>query len=178
MKLVRCKACGFIMPEGQHGDRCPACGAPRTAFEPYVDRRILRFHLHPIAVHFPTTLSVAVLVFSAGALFLTGRPGSLVESTVQILGTFLPLVVLLAGVIGFWDGKMRFRKISNSKILKTKLAYAIALLVVSLGIAVIVWPDGFVFRLLVLVLAAGTVVCSIFLGLLGMSLDDAAFPGK
>ncbi len=184
MKLVRCKVCGFIMPEGQQGDRCPACGAPRSAFEPYVDRvgqsrrRILRFHLHPIAVHFPTTLSVAVLVFSAGALILTGRAGSLVESTMQILGIFLPLVVLLAGVIGFWDGKMRFRKIRNSKILKTKLTYAIALFVVSLGIALIVWSDALVMKLLVLVLAAGTVVCSIFLGLLGMSLDDSAFPGK
>lgn len=184
MKLVRCKACGFIMPEGQQGDRCPACGAPRSAFEPYVDRvgesrrRILRFHLHPIAVHFPTTLSVAILVFSAGALILTGQAGSLVESTVQILGICLPLVVLLAGIIGFWDGKMRFRKIRNSKILKTKLSYAIALFLVSLGIAVIVWPDGPIFKVLVLVLSAGTVVCSIFLGLLGMSLDDAAFPGK
>ena len=90
----------------------------------------------------------------------------------------MPIVVLLAGGIWFWDGKMRFRKIRNSKILKTKLIYAVALFIVSLGIAVIVWPDGLVFRVLVLVLAAGTVVCSIFLGLLGMSLDDAAFPGK
>ncbi len=184
MKLVRCKACGFVMAEGMLGDRCPACGAPRTAFQPYVDpvgesrRKILRFHLHPIAVHFPTTLSVAILVFGAGALAFSGRAGELLASTTKILGIFFPAVVLMAGAIGFWDGRMRFRKIKNSKILKTKLVYAIALFVVALAIAVTVWPSGVAFQVITIVLAAGTVVCSIFLGLLGMSLDDAAFPGK
>ena len=184
MKLVRCKACGFVMSEGKLGDKCPACGAPRAAFQPYVDlvgesrRRILKFHLHPIAVHFPTTLSVAVLVFSVAALILSGEPGSLLRSTNKILGVLFPLVVVLAGVLGFWTGKIRFRKIRNSKILRTKLTYATALFVVSLAIAVAVWPDTTASRAITVVLAAGTVVLSIFLGLLGMSLDDAAFPGK
>ncbi len=184
MKLVRGKACGFVMAEGELGDRCPACGAPRTAFQPYVDpvgeskRRILRFHLHPIAVHFPTTLSVAILVFTLGALAMGGQAGDLLVSANKILGVFFPAVVLLSGSLGFWEGKIRFRKIRNSKILKTKLTYAMALLVVSLAISVTVWPSGVGFQILTAVLAAATVVCSIFLGLLGMSLDDAAFPGK
>ena len=184
MKLVRCKACGFVMAEGALGDRCPACGAPRTAFQPHVDpvgeskRKILRFHLHPIAVHFPTTLSVAIFVFGVGALAIKGQAGDLLVSTNKILGIFLPAVVLLSGSLGFWEGKIRFRKIRNSKILKTKLVYAIALFVASLGIAVTVWPSGVGFQIITVMLAGATIACAIFLGLLGMSLDDAAFPGK
>ncbi len=184
MKLVRCKACGFVMAEGALGDRCPACGAPRTSFQPYVDpvgvskRKILKFHLHPIAVHFPTTLSVAILVFALGALAIGGKAGDLLISTNKILGVFFPAVVLLSGALGFWEGKIRFRKIRNSKVLKTKLAYAIGLFAVSLAISVTVWPSGVGFQIMTAVLAAATVVCNIFLGLLGMSLDDAAFPGK
>ena len=55
--MVRCKACGFLMKEGKLGDRCPACGAPKTAFEPYKDpmawnRRRARVTSSPAAIRF------------------------------------------------------------------------------------------------------------------------------
>ena len=55
--MVRGKVCGYIT-FGVLGDKCPACGAAKTAFEPYIDnmaqprRKILNLQLHPIAGNF------------------------------------------------------------------------------------------------------------------------------
>ena len=82
--MIRCKACGYIMEGGKLGDKCPACGAPKTAFEPYTDpmaaprRKMLNLQLHPIAVHFPITFAVAAFVFSLAILFLSGEAQSTV----------------------------------------------------------------------------------------------------
>jgi uncharacterized membrane protein len=186
-KMVRCKACGYIMEEGKLGDRCPACGAPKVAFMPYVDpvseprRRLLNFHLHPIAVHFPTTLAVAILVFSIPILFLSGDSQTLLISTNKILSLFLPLTVILAGVVGFVDGKTRFRKIKNSAILKRKIVYASFLLAISVALTVLVWTQGFenaAFTSVDALLSALAVGLIVALALLGMSFKDAAFPGN
>jgi hypothetical protein len=184
---VRCKACGYLMKEGDLHDRCPACGAPKTVFEPYNDpvaasrRKILSLHLHPIAVHFPTTFAVAALVFSLTIPFLSGDPQTLLISTTKIIAIFLPAVIILAFWVGWWDGKLRFRKINNSQILKRKILYAICLFAVSLGLVTIVWAGGFgswVSTLASILLGAVAVVFAILLGLLGMSIANAAFPGK
>jgi uncharacterized membrane protein/rubredoxin len=185
--MIRCRACGYIMKEGKLGDRCPACGAPKTAFEPYKDpmswerRRILRLQLHPIATHFPITLVVAVLVFSLAILFLSGEGQQLLVSTNKILVLFIPLVVILAALAGWLDGRIRFRKIRNSQILKRKILYAIILFVVSLGLAFDVWTGGFntlVVTLGAILLSAAAVVLVYLLGILGTSVLEAAFPGK
>ena len=78
-KLVRCKACGFIMQENELREKCPACGAPKTVFEPYTDtvgekrRRLLDMDLHPMMVHFPTSFIVAILLQTMAGLRL-GQP--------------------------------------------------------------------------------------------------------
>ena len=185
--MIRCKACGYIMKEGKLGDKCPACGAPKTAFEPYKDlmaeprRRILDLQLHPISVHFPIALTVAAFVFILGATFLRGDAQNLVISTAKVLVIFIPLVVLLAFAVGWVDGKTRFRKIGNSRILKTKLVYACLLFVVSLALAAVVWMGAFAavaMTLLALLLNAAALVLVFLLGLLGTSVMGAAFPGK
>ena len=148
-KMVRCKACGYIMEEGKLGDKCPACGAPKTAFMPYVDpmsasrRKLLNLDLHPIAVHFPISFAVAVLVFSIAIVFLSGDASTLLISTTKILVLLIPVLVIIAGHVGYIDGKVRFRKIKNSKILQRKILYASILFIVSVALAVIVWISGF-----------------------------------
>jgi uncharacterized membrane protein len=185
--LVRCKACGYIMKEGKLGDRCPACGAPKTAFEAYNDlmaaprRKILDLQLHPISVHFPIALTVATFVFILAAAILKGDAQGLVISTAKVLVLFIPLTVLLAFAVGWADGKVRFRKIGNSKILKTKILYACLLFAVSLALAIAVWMGalnavGTV--ILALLLNAAALVLVFLLGLLGTSVMGAAFPGK
>ncbi|MGA9049239.1 MAG: hypothetical protein WB588_09625 [Dehalococcoidia bacterium] len=186
-KMVRCKACGYITEESKLGDACPACGVPRISFEPYTDpvaenrRRLLNFDLHPIAVHFPVSFTVAVLVFSLASLVCSGQVEDLITCTTKILVLFLPLVVLLAFLVGLLDGKARFRKIRNSHILKTKIVLGIILFALSLGLAVVIWLKAFtdpVFALISIVIGAGALACIIVLSLLGTSVSNSAFPGK
>ena len=147
--MVRCSVCGYVMKEGDLGDRCPACGAPRASFEPYVDplagprRRALDRHLHPIAAHFPVALAATAFVFSLALLFLTGEGESLLLSTFKILVLLLPFLTLAAGLAGLADGKVRFGKLRNSAILKRKLWYAAVLLAVSSALAFSAWYRGF-----------------------------------
>jgi uncharacterized membrane protein len=185
--MVRCKVCGYLMKDGKERDRCPACGAPATAFEPYTDtmsperRRILDFDLHPIAVHFPTTLAAATFVFSFAALFFSGDAKDLLVSTSKILSLLFPLVVILGAAVGWLDGTVRFHKIGKSKILKRKILYAAFLFVVSSALAVVVWAGDLKSSgvTLAAVLLSGLTVFLVYaLGALGMSIRGSAFPGK
>jgi uncharacterized membrane protein/phage FluMu protein Com len=186
-KMVRCKACGYLMPEAKLGDKCPACGALRTVFEPYTDpmgekrRRILNLDLHPMAVHFPTAFAVAILVFSIGVIFLTGIAGQLLICTLGILTLFLPLVVLVAFLAGLRDGTARFRHIKNSHILKMKIIVGVIYLVLSIALTLLVWLKGFdgpVFLWVAVILAAGCVGCTVVLSLYGKSILNSSFPGN
>ncbi len=185
-KYVRCKACGFIMEEGKLGDRCPACGAPKTAFAPYVDtvgarrRALLNLQLHPVGVHFPVSFTAALLLFAIIGAFLTGDAKILLNDTIKVLGSAFPVVVIASGVLGYIDGKTRFRKIGVSAILKRKILYASLLLVLSAGITAAVWTidaGSGTYSLVVGLLSAGSLGLVVQLGLLGTSILGAAFPG-
>jgi uncharacterized membrane protein len=186
-KLVRCKACGYIMEEGKLGDKCPACGAPKAAFVPYVDsmstarRNVLKLELHPIAVHFPISFVVSVLVFSIAIVFLSGSTREFLVNANKVLVLFIPGVVVIAGIVGFIDGKVRFHKVKNSAILKRKIALAIILLIVSIAFTVIYWIFGFdsiVTSVIAGLLVAAALGLIVALSLLGTSIIEAAFPGK
>jgi uncharacterized membrane protein len=186
-KLVRCKACGYIMEEGKLGEKCPACGAPKTAFAPFVDpmsesrRRLLKLDVHPTAVHFPISFTVAVLVFSIAIIFLSGDARTLIIDTTKILALLIPVLVIIAAAVGIIDGRTRFRKLGNSRILQRKIIYAVILFVVSAVLAVIVWLPGLntiTSSLIAILLAAISIGLIILLALLGTSINEAAFPGK
>ena len=158
-----------------------------TVFEPYTDpmgerrRWILNPDLHPIAVHFPTAFAVAILVFSLGITFLTGTAGELLICATGVLTLFLPLVVLLAFLVGLFDGTTRFRHIKNSHILKVKIAVGVIYFVLSVALALLVWLKGFdgpVFTWVAVILAAACVACTFALSLLGTSILNSAFPGN
>ena len=185
-KLVRCKSCGYIMPEASLKDKCPACGVPRDMFEPYTDpmsesrRRILDLHLHPIAVHFPTAFAVAVLVFSIAIFFFSGPVEELLISTIKVMVLFLPLVVLIAFLVGLVDGKIRFRRLGRSHILRTKILFGSLFFAFAVSLAVVVWLGGFgsvILTSIAVILSAAAVACSVVLALLGMRILNAAFPG-
>ncbi len=185
-KLIRCKACGYIMTEEKLGDKCPACGVPRDMFEPYTDpmsesrRRILRLDLHPIAVHFPTSFAVAVLVFAIATFFFSGPVEELLISTIKVIVLFLPLVVIVAFLAGLLDGKTRFRRFDRSHILKTKIVYGSLFFILSVGLALSVWLAGLgsiPLISLAVALAAGSVACTVVLALLGTQILNSAFPG-
>ena len=185
-KLVRCKSCGYIVAESKLKDRCPACGVPREMFEPYTDpmaesrRRILNFHLHPIAVHFPTSFVVAILVFTVAAFFFSGQVEELLICAIKVIALFLPVVVLIALLAGIVDGKIRFRRLTRSHILRTKIVYGSLFFALSLGLALLVWLAGLGSMVLIAmaaILAAAGVACTVVLSLLGMQILNSAFPG-
>ena len=185
-KLVRCKACGYIMLESKLKDKCPACGVPSQMFEPYTDpmserrRRILDLDLHPIAVHFPISFAVAVLVFTIASIFFGGPVQGFLISTTKLLTVFLPLVVALAFVVGVIDGRLRFRKLNHSQILKKKILYASLFLIVSLGLTLSLWLGGLgtvLLNSIAIVLSAASVGFAVVLSLLGTQILNAAFPG-
>ena len=184
--LVRCKSCGYIMLESKLRDKCPACGVPRQMFEPYTDpmsesrRKVLNFDIHPVAVHFPTAFVVAILVFSIATFFFRGPVQGLLICATKVMGLFLPLLVLIAFLVGLLDGKIRFRRFKNSLILRRKILFGSLFFIVSVGLAVFLWVVGLgsvTTTSIAVALAALGVACAVVLALLGTQILNAAFPG-
>jgi uncharacterized protein (DUF983 family) len=185
-KLVRCKVCGFIMPEAKLKERCPACGALRNVFEPYTDpvsetrRNVLDLDMHRVAVHFPITFIVMVPIFLVGALLFPTR-AAIMLMTVRLMVLLLPFFILVAFFVGMLDGLTRFRKIRVSEILKKKFVYGIIFFALSIALNVLVWKVGFrqrgplALEIVISVIAAGVAT---ELGLLGRGIIYSAFPGK
>lgn len=186
-KLVRCKSCGYLMPEGKLKDKCPACGVPAKMFEPFEDsmgearRKVLDAHLHPIAVHFPTAFAASLVVLTVASLIFSGRVRELLVCTSRLMSLFLPLLVLGAFLLGVLDGRTRFRSVGRSQILKLKVLYGALFFVFAVGLTLTVWlwgPDLAAGLVVAIVLAVLAFACSTVLGVFGTRLVNAAFPGK
>jgi uncharacterized membrane protein len=185
--LVRCKACGYVMPAGRLEHVCPACGALAQVFEPYQDpvgekrRMVLDRHIHPIAVHFPTSFAVSMLVITLATLIFSGRARELFICTGQLMSLFLPFLVLAAFLAGVADGKTRFRRIDRSQILKRKILFGILFFACSVALTLLIWLGAFdstALTVLSVVAAAGGLAFSLVLGVLGSGITNSAFPGK
>ncbi len=184
--LTRCKVCGFIMAEGGLKDKCPACGAPRSAFEPFVDRiswrrrQFLNLNIHPIAVHFPQAFASTLLVLTVAPLVFRGTLRDLFVSTAKVLSLFLPLLVAFSFLVGYVDAKRRLKSIRRSPILIRKIVYACFLFVFSTALALLIWIKGLSAPGALaggIILALGAFISSFFLGLLGSQLLQTAMPG-
>jgi hypothetical protein len=181
--LLRCKACGFIIKEGKLKDRCPACGVPRTAFEPYDDkmtekrRKILELDIHPVVVHFPQAFSVFILFLTIFTLIFPYFLRAEILCSIPILALFLPLVVVAAIFSGAFDGKTRFKKL-NTPHLKKKIIFGTIFFVLSIPLAI--FSFYFIFSvtglILILIFSLGCVLCGTILGLIGKTLINAKLP--
>jgi small-conductance mechanosensitive channel/rubredoxin len=185
-KMVRCKACGYIMAEEKLGDKCPACGVPSRMFEPYNDpmsesrRRILSFDLHPVAAHFVVSFAVAILVFLIATYFFRGLAQGFLISTVKVMAMLLPVLVLVGFLLGLLDGHTRFRRLDRSQILKKKMIYGSIFFVFAVGLAVFLWLIGIgsvPLTSIAVVLSAVTVGCTVMLAILGVQILNASLPG-
>jgi hypothetical protein len=185
-KLVRCKVCGYVIAESHLKDKCPVCGAPRGAFEPYTDpvserrRRYLNLGVHPLVVHFPQAFATSLFVLSLTPLVLNNTLGDLFLSAEKIVSLFLPPFVIAAALAGFIDGRMRFKNVHRSQILKKKLVLAALLFVSTLATALLIWlkavPDSG-FSIAITVPAFVAFICSLILGPLGMKVTVPIIPG-
>ena len=163
-------------------DLCPACGLPKTVFEPYKDkvseqrRKLIELHIHPIVVHFPPVSAIGVF-FGLLMAQLVGEPWkAYFLGTVEISLLLMPFTVLAALVSGFIDGKLRFKKVSTPLLRKKMLAGTVCL-VLSLTITIIGMTDRYESLPVMLALSAGCLACNTYLGRVGGKLMDAILPG-
>jgi rubredoxin len=171
-ETVICPVCGYVTTEDRLGEVCPACGAKRGVFKPFEERVskkrriLLNLKLHPMTVHFPQALSLAVfalLVFSR----VVNHPlkGDL-WTAVEVMMVLLPLSVLGAALPGILDGKTRFRRL-GTPFLKTKLLISGIFLAGSLALALLVLLNASSGFWLFLLLSGGCAICSLILGKIG-----------
>ncbi len=184
MEQVRCKACGFIIDEKKLGDKCPACGVPRSAFEPHREnisprrKMILGMNLHPIAVHFPQAFAAIIPPFILLGVAVNPTLGHDLLITVRIASLLMPLSVAAAFLCGLIDGKTRFKRLTTPYLVR-KISAASLLLVLStaMGIIALVYGTEYPGRLFLLFLSLGCIACEIFLAEIGKNLMNAKLPG-
>ena len=181
---IRCKACGFIMDESHLKDLCPACGLPKTVFEPYTKkispRRqfIIDQHIHPISVHFPQVF-IAVIVAMLSLAFWVEDP---LRGEFLILAKFsilaFPLSVFLGFITGLIDGKIRFKKL-NTPLLINKAIAGVILQVLSIVVFMLYWMNGFTIGTmeLIIVLSILSALCGVYLGRAGSSMFNSMMAG-
>jgi len=180
---VRCKACGFIMDENHVEDLCPACGLPKTVFEPYTKkispRRtfIIDQHLHPISVHFPQVF-IAVILFMLSFSFWVEDPlrGEFLIAAKLSISAF-PFSVLLGFITGLIDGKIRFKKL-KTPLLVRKAIVGTVLQVLSIAVLVLYLANGFTTNsmLIIIVLSILSTICGIYLGRAGSTMFNSMMP--
>ena len=189
-KLVRCKACGYIMPEGKF-HVCPACGVPEKMFEAWEDkvpenrRKVLDFHIHPIIVHAPQALGFLMLFIAATFLvlsqFFAGADlADDLATTLRVLAVLLPVLVVAGFISGLLDGYYRYKTV-KSPLLVRKMIVGCLFFVFSGAMLVLAWLPGFLtqveVQLAFLVLNLAAFGCTAILGLWGASLTGGAMPG-
>jgi uncharacterized membrane protein len=189
-KLVRCKACGFIMSEGAYHS-CPACGVPEKMFEPFDDkipearRKVLELHIHPIIVHAPQALGFLILLMSVTYMVLSqwfpgGEIASYVVITLKVLSVILPVLVVGGFMSGLLDGMYRYKTVS-SPLLVRKMIIGTSFFVVSLLMAAVIFQPAFSSELGVQILYLGlsllAFLCTAMLGKWGASLVGGIMPG-
>lgn len=182
---LRCKACGFIAEEKELRDVCPACGVPRKMFEPYRHpisesrRRILDLHMHPVVVHAPQALAFLLVVMTALLLMVRGPLQADLAASVRIMAICLPVTIAAALVSGIIDARVRFRRV-GTPLLRKKIVVGALFGTISLAlppIAYLLPLDSTGTAATLLVMEAAMLACSSVLGLMGVRLQNAKFPG-
>ncbi len=124
MTQLKCKACGYVIDEKKLGDVCPACGVPRTAFEPWTDdvsarrRTILNLNLHPISLHFPQAFSAMIPVFILADLLFPLPFGLEASQAARLLSVLVFPAALAAFSAGLIDGNIRFKRVGTPALIR------------------------------------------------------------
>lgn len=179
-ELVRCRPCGYVMKESDLGDVCPACGLPRSVFEPYRERVssnrlfILALDIHPIAIHLSQTFVALTPLLIFFHLIFPHFQEVMVSSVIYFSVIALPLSLVLSFISGIVDGITRFKTL-RTPLLKSKMIYGVAILVFSFTQLIIFTPDTYTW--ITIVLSLVSLASAVKLGLLGKHLIDVILPG-
>jgi hypothetical protein len=162
------------------GDVCPACGMPRKAFEPYRERVslnrlfLLKFDLHPIAIHLSQALVIAIpLLAIIINLFKHFQPEIL--SSVLIFSVYVfPFTLVIAMITGTIDGITRFKTL-RTPLLRVKIIFSIIIL--SLSIVLFFVAPYEHYGVFTIVLGILCLAAAVQLGLWGKKLINVILPG-
>jgi len=180
-ELVICRPCGYVMKESDLGDVCPACGLPRTVFEPYRERVsanrlfILALDIHPIAIHLSQTFVALTPMLIIFHWIFPSFQDVIVQSVISFSVYMLPLSLITSTISGIIDGMTRFKTL-KTPLLQSKIIYSLVILVLSFSQwyttleGVYNWPT-----MLVSIFIFG---CAVKLGLMGKALLNVILPGK
>jgi len=145
-----CTDCGFVSSDRVLKDSCPACGAPRSVFEPFEDRmsparrKWLNQRAHQIMVAFPQVF-VTVLFLSLICIALAPPRTAVlvhVKYTAKTLSLLVPFAVLGALITGYIDGRVRFTRLSG-RFIRIKRNAGILLFACSCALASMIAVFGF-----------------------------------
>ena len=167
-----------VAPSPVSSPMARAMGSQTERMSPF-RKRILRLDLHPILVHFTQAFTATIPVLCLAALVGLPRIQAHLQSTILVLGFALPFVVIVSFLAGLLDGKIRFRRVTTP-ILRRKILFGLMLFLFACAILVVVLvrqPMDTTAIVNILALSLPAVGCSSYLGLLGVRLVNAAFPG-
>ena len=179
-QLVRCRPCGYVMKESDLGDVCPACGLPRSVFEPYREKVsanrlfILALDIHPIAIHLSQTFVALTPLLIIFHLLFPDFQETMVHSVINFSVFALPFSLILSFISGLIDGITRFKTL-RTPMLRSKIIFSSSILVFAFIQLIIFTPSTYTWLTVLLSLAAFG--CAVKLGLLGKHLIDVILPG-
>ena len=179
-ELVRCRPCGYVMKESDLGDVCPACGLPRSVFEPYREKVsanrlfILALDIHPIAIHLSQTFVALTPLLIIFHLLFPDFQETMVHSVINFSIFALPFSLILSFISGLIDGITRFKTL-RTPMLRSKIIFSSSILVFAFIQLIIFTPSTYTWLTVLLSLAAFG--CAVKLGLLGKHLIDVILPG-
>ena len=180
-ELVICRPCGYVMKESDLGDVCPACGLPRSVFEPYRERVspnrlfILALDIHPIAIHLSQTFVALTPMLIIFHTIFPSFQEVIVHSVINFSVFMLPLSLIASTISGIIDGMTRFKTL-KTPLLQSKIIYSVIILLLSFAQwyttieNVYNWPT--------MVLSIFIFACAVKLGLMGKALLNVILPGK
>lgn len=179
-ELVRCRPCGYVMKASDLGDVCPACGLPRTVFEPYRERvsanrlLILSLDIHPIAIHLSQTFVALTPLLIFFHLIFPDFHETIVHSVINFSVFALPFSLILSFISGIIDGITRFKTL-RTPLLRSKIIFSIAILTFAFFQLIVFTPGTYSW--LTILLSLASLFCAVKLGLMGKHLLDVILPG-
>ena len=183
-ELVRCRPCGYVMKKSELDKIgvCPACGMPHTVFEPYREKVsqkrlfILGLDIHPIVIHLSQTFVAMIPGLMIIHLLFPNLFPEILSSVIDFSIIVFPITLIAAFISGILDGLTRFKTL-NTPLLKSKIYYGIAILVISIAmlLSFIFMPVKYTYIDLVLSLVA--LYCAVKLGMMGNKLLNVILPG-
>ena len=180
-KLVRCRPCGYVMKESELGDICPACGLPRSVFEPYREKvsadrlRFLGWDIHPIAIHLSQTFVALVPILIIFHYIFPNFQETIVHSVIAFSVYVFPFTLLLSFVSGMLDGIYRFKTL-KTPLLKAKIFFGIVIIIFAILEVAIFRPGNYPWYFLLITMLS--LVTAVRLGTLGKYLINVILPGS